>query len=45
MKKIMIASTATLLLLIMYLIPENRKEVELKNSIEYIQNDSDSLYI
>lgn len=46
MKKIMIASTATLLLLIMYLIPENRKEVELKNSIEYIQNDIvDTIYL
>lgn len=45
-KKIMIASTATLLLLIMYLIPENRKEVELKNSIEYIQNDIvDTIYL
>ena len=30
-KKIMVSTAAVLLLLIIYLIPDNRKEIELKN--------------
>lgn len=39
-KKIMVSSCAVLILLIIYLIPDNSKEIELKNdTIEYIYND------
>lgn len=39
-KKIIVSSTAILLLLILYLIPDNKKEVNLKNnSIEYTYNN------
>lgn len=39
-KKIMVSSTAIILLLIIYLIPNNRKEIELKNDdIEYVYNN------
>ena len=38
-KKIMVSTAAVLLLLIIYLIPDNRKEIELKNKdIEYTYN-------
>ena len=39
-KKIMVASCAVLILLIIYLIPDNRKDVNLKNdSIEYVYDN------
>lgn len=39
-KKIIVSSTAIILLLILYLIPDNKKEVNLKNnSIEYTYNN------
>lgn len=39
-KKIMVSTTAVLILLIIYLIPDNRKEIELKNDdIEYTYNN------
>lgn len=39
-KKIMVSSLAVLILLIIYLIPDNRKEVNLSNnSIEYVYNN------
>ena len=39
-KKIMVASSALLLLLILYLIPDNRKEIDLKtDDIEYTYNN------
>ena len=39
-KKIIVSSTAIVLLLILYLIPDNKKEVNLKNnSIEYTYNN------
>jgi len=39
-KKIMVSSVAVLLLLIIYLIPDNRREIELKNDeIEYVYNN------
>lgn len=39
-KKIMVSSCAVLLLLVIYLIPDNSREIELKNdTIEYIYND------
>ena len=39
-KKIMVSTTAVLILLIIYLIPDNRKEIELKNDdIEYAYNN------
>lgn len=39
-KKIMVSTAAVLLLLIIYLIPDNRKEIELKNKdIEYTYNN------
>lgn len=39
-KKIMVSTTAVLILLIIYLIPDNRKEIELKNdNIEYTYNN------
>ncbi len=39
-KKIIVSSTAILLLLIIYLIPDNRKDIELKNdNIEYTYNN------
>ena len=42
-KKIMISSLAILILLIIYLIPDNRKEIELSNNgIEYVYNNIDS---
>jgi len=39
-KKIMVSSLAVLILLIIYLIPDNRKEIELSNDgIEYVYNN------
>ena len=39
-KKIMVASSALLLLLILYLIPDNKKEIDLKtDDIEYTYNN------
>lgn len=39
-KKIMVSTSAIILLLIIYLIPENRKEIELKNDgVEYVYNN------
>lgn len=39
-KKIMVSSCAVLILLVIYLIPDNRKEIELKNNgIEYVYNN------
>lgn len=39
-KKIMVSTTAVLILLIIYLIPDNRKEIELENDdIEYTYNN------
>lgn len=46
-KKIMVSTAAVLLLLIIYLIPDNRKEIELKNKdIEYTYNNiTDTIYL
>ena len=46
-KKIMVSTSAILLLLIIYLIPDNRKEIELKNKdIEYTYNNiTDTIYL
>ena len=46
-KKIMISSLAVLMLLILYLIPDNKKEIELKNnSIEYVyDNIKSTIYL
>ena len=46
-KKIMVSTAAVLLLLIIYLIPDNRKEIELKNkNIEYTYNNiTDTIYL
>jgi len=46
-KKIMISSLAVLMLLILYLIPDNKKEIELENnSIEYIyDNIKSTIYL
>lgn len=46
-KKIMVSTAAILLLLIIYLIPDNRKEIELKNKdIEYTYNNiTDTIYL
>lgn len=46
-KKIMIASLATLMLFVIYLIPENKKEIELSNnSIEYVyDNIKSTIYL
>lgn len=42
-KKIMVSSLAFLILLVIYLIPDNRKEIELSNSgIEYVYNNVES---
>lgn len=46
-KKIMVSTSAILLLLIIYLIPDNRKEIELKNKdVEYTYNNiTDTIYL
>ena len=46
-KKIMVSTAAVLLLLIIYLIPDNRKEIELKNKdIEYTYNNiTDTIFV
>lgn len=46
-KKIMVSTAAILLLLIIYLIPDNRKEIELKNNdVEYTYNNiTDTIYL
>lgn len=46
-KKIMVSTCAILILLIIYLIPDNRKEIELKNDkIEYTYNNIvDTIYL
>lgn len=46
-KKIMVSSLAVLILLIIYLIPDNRKEIELSNnSIEYVyDNIKSTIYL
>ena len=46
-KKIMVTSLAVLILLIIYLIPENRKEINLSNSsIEYVyDNVKSTIYL
>ena len=46
-KKIMVSTAAVLLLLIIYLIPDNRKKIELKNKdIEYTYNNiTDTIYL
>ena len=46
-KKIMVSTAAALILLIIYLIPENRKEIELKNDdIEYVyDNTATTIYL
>ena len=46
-KKIMVSTAAVLLLLIIYLIPDSRKEIELKNKdIEYTYNNiTDTIYL
>ena len=46
-KKIMVSTAAVLLLLIIYLIPDKRKEIELKNKdIEYTYNNiTDTIYL
>ncbi len=42
-KKIIVSTTAIILLLVIYLIPDNRKEIALKNdNIEYIYNNLES---
>ena len=46
-KKIMVSTAAILILLIIYLIPDNKKEIELKNKdIEYTYNNiTDTIYL
>lgn len=46
-KKIMVSTAAIIILLIIYLIPDNRKEIELKNKdIEYTYNNiTDTIYL
>ena len=42
-KKIIVSTTAIILLLVIYLIPSNRKDIDLKNnSIEYNYNNVES---
>ena len=42
-KKIMVSSTAIILLLVIYLIPDNKKDIDLKNDkIEYTYNNVES---
>lgn len=42
-KKIMVSSTAIILLLVIYLIPDNKKDIDLKNDkIEYTYNNAES---
>lgn len=42
-KKIIVSTTAIILLLVIYLIPDNKKEIDLKNdNIEYIYNNLES---
>lgn len=46
-KKIMVSTCAVLILLILYLIPDNRKDIELKNkTLEYTYNNiTDTIYL